>query len=45
MKVGVHKSHLLMIVTDLEKLGAAMADPVALEWDKKNNCQDTVYKI
>jgi len=32
-------------VTDLEKLGAAMADPVATEWDKKNNCQDTVYKI
>jgi len=26
-------------------LGAAMADPVATEWDKKNNCQDTVYKI
>jgi len=32
-------------VTDFGKLGAAMADPVATEWDKKNNCQDTVYKI
>ena len=45
VKVNDHKSHLLMNVTDLEKLGAAMADPVATEWDKKNNCQDTVYKI
>ena len=45
VKVDEHKSHLLMNVTDLEKLGAAMADPVATEWDKKNNCQDTVYKI
>ena len=45
VKVDEHKSHLLMNVTDLEKLGAAMADPVASEWDKKNNYQDTVYKI
>ena len=45
VKVDEHKSHLLMNVTDLEKLGAAMADPVATEWDKKNNCHDTVYKI
>ena len=45
VKVDEHKSHLLMNVTDLEKLGAAMADPVATEWDKKNNCNDTVYKI
>ena len=37
--------HLLMNVTDLEKLGTAMADPVAREWDKRNNCNDTVYKI
>ena len=34
-----------MNVTDLEKLGAAMADPVATEWDKANNCKDTVYGI
>ncbi len=45
VKVDEHKSHLLMNVTDLEKLGVAMADPVATEWDKKNNCNDTVYKI
>ena len=44
-KIEEHKSHLLMNVTDLEKLGAALADPVATEWDKKNNCNDTVYKI
>tara|TARA_Y100001968_G_scaffold241698_1_gene225272 strand:+ start:1102 stop:1209 length:108 start_codon:yes stop_codon:yes gene_type:complete len=26
-----------MNVTDLEKLGEAMADPVAAEWDKKTS--------
>ena len=29
VKVDEHKSHLLMNVTDLIKMGAAMADPVA----------------
>ena len=45
VKVDEHKSPLLIKVTDLEKLEAAIADPVATEWDKKNNCNDTVYKI
>ena len=31
--------------TDLEKLGAEMESPFAKEWDKKNNCKDTVYSI
>jgi len=45
VKVDEHQSNLLMNVTDLEKLGSAMADPVATEWDKANNCKDTVYGI
>ena len=45
VKVNKHKSHLLMNCTDLEKLGAEMESPFAKEWDKKNNCKDTVYAI
>ena len=45
VKVNEHKSNLLMNCTDLEKLGAEMESPFAKEWDKKNNCKDTVYSI
>ena len=45
VKVNDHKSHLLMNCIDLEKLGAVMEDPFVAEWDKKNNCKDTVYSI
>ena len=45
VKVNEHKSHLLINCTDLEKLGAVMTDPFVTEWDKKNNCKDTVYSI
>ena len=45
VKVSDHKSHLLMNCTSLEKLGAVMEDPFVTEWDKKNNCKDTVYSI
>ena len=45
VKVNDHKSHLLMYCTDLEKLGVVMTDPFVKEWDKKNNCKDTVYSI
>ena len=45
VKVNDHKSHLLMHCTDLEKLGTTMEDPICKEWDKKNNCKDTVYSI
>ena len=34
-----------MNCTNLEKLGAVMKDPFVTEWDKKNNCKDTVYSI
>tara|TARA_A100001388_G_C28624056_1_gene429015 strand:+ start:150 stop:413 length:264 start_codon:yes stop_codon:yes gene_type:complete len=45
VKVNDHKSHLLMNCTDLEKLVEVMEDPFVTEWDKKNNCIDTVYAI
>ena len=40
-----HKSHLLMNVLDMEVLEAEMTSDEAKEWDKKNNCKDTVYAI
>ena len=45
VKVNDHKSHLLMNCTSLKKLGAVMEDTFVKEWDKKNNCKDTVYSI
>ena len=45
VQAGEHKSHLFMNVLDMEKLGDAMTCDFAVEWDKKNNCHDTVYKI
>ena len=45
VKVGEHKSHLLMNVLDMEALEAEMTSDAAKEWDKKNNCKDTVYAI
>ena len=46
VKVNDHKSHLLIDCTDLKKkLCAVMEDPFVTEWDKKNNCKDTVYSI
>ena len=45
VKVNEHKSHLLMNCTNLEKLSEQMETPFAKEWDKKNNCIDTVYSI
>jgi hypothetical protein len=45
VKVNDHKSYLLMNCTNLQKLGAVMKDPYVTEWDKKNNCKDTVYSI
>ena len=34
-----------MYCTYLEKLGEAMEDPFAKEWDKKYNCKDTFYSL
>ena len=34
-----------MNCTNSEKLEAVLEDPFVKEWDKKNNCIDTVYSI
>ena len=45
VQAGEHKSHLLMNVLDMKALEAEMTSDTAIEWDKKNNCIDTVYAI
>ena len=45
VQAGEHKSHLLMKVLDMKALEAEMTSDAAIEWDKKNNCIDTVYAI
>ena len=45
IQAGEHKSHLLMNVLDMEALEAEMTSDAAKEWDKKNNCKDTIYAI
>ena len=45
VQAGEHKSHLLINVLDMEALEAEMTSDAAIEWDKKNNCIDTVYAI
>ena len=45
VQAGENKSHLLMNVLDMKALEAEMTSDAAIEWDKKNNCIDTVYAI
>ena len=45
VQAGEHKSHLLMNVLDMKALEAEMTSDAAIEWDKKNNCNDTIYTI
>ena len=45
VQAGEHKSHLLMNVLDMKALEVEMSSDAAKEWDKKNNCKDTVYAI
>ena len=45
VKVDEHKSHLLMNVLDMDELCKKMASDECTEWDKANNCKDTVYGI
>ena len=45
VKVSDHKSHLLMNVLDMDALCTEMTSDKAKEWDKANNCKDTVYGI
>ena len=45
VKVDEHKSHLLMNVLDMDELCKKMTSDECTEWDKANNCKDTVYGI
>ena len=45
VKVNNHKSHLLMNVINMDALCTEMTSDKAKEWDKANNCEDTVYGI
>ena len=45
VKVSDHKSHLLMNVLDMDELCKKMTSDECTEWDKANNCKDTVYGI
>ncbi len=45
VQAGENKSHLLMNVLDMEALAAEMTSDAVIEWDKKNDCKDTVYAI
>ena len=45
VQASENKSHLLMNVLDMKALEAEMTSDAAKEWDKKNNCKDTVYAI
>jgi len=45
VQAGEHEFHLLMNVLNMEVLEAEMTSDSAKEWDKKNNCKDSVYAI
>ncbi len=45
VKVNDHKSHLLMNFLNMDALCTEMTSDKAKEWDKANNCEDTVYGI
>ena len=45
VKVDEHKSHLLMNVLDMDALCTKMTSDECTEWDKANNCKDTIYGI
>ena len=45
VKINNHKSHTFLKVSDMEGFKASLECNEAKEWDKKNNCNDTVYKI
>ena len=45
VQAAEHRSHLLMNVLDMKALEAEMTSDAAKQWDKNNNCKDTVYTI
>ena len=45
VKINDHKAHTFLNVTDFDGFCSSLECDEAKEWDKANNCQDTVYKI
>jgi len=45
VKVNDHKAHTLIHITDMDKFGASLESDEAKEFDKRNNCKDTVYTL
>ena len=45
VKVNDHKSIMLCNVHDMEGMEAFMSTPEMQEWDKANNCVDTIYSM
>ena len=45
VKVNYHKAHTFINITDRDKFGASLESDEAKEFDKRNNCKDTVYTL
>ena len=45
VKVNDHKAHTLIHITDMDKFGASLESDEAKEFDKRNNCKDSVYTL
>ena len=45
VKVNDHKAHTLIHIIDMDKFGASLESDEAKEFDKRNNCKDTVYTL
>ncbi len=45
VKVNVHKAHTQIHITDMDNFGASLESDEAKEFDKRNNCKDTVIKL
>ena len=45
VKINDHKAHTLIHITDMDKFAASLESDEAKEFDKRNNCKDTVYTL
>ena len=45
IKVNDHKSVMFVNCTDMDAMAAFMSTPEMQEWDRANNCVDTIYAI
>ena len=45
VKVNDHKAHTLIHIIYMDKFGASLECDEAKEFDKRNNCKDTIYAL